>query len=120
MAREHQIAISIFDINSRTRAAAFISLGCLFAVLMLIANTQAQTFTVLHTFTAGGDGHNPTAGLTLRGSGPVYGVATYNASGDGGGAFKVAQGGSGWVLYTLFNHTGSGNSKLVIGPDGNL
>jgi hypothetical protein len=115
-----QIAASIFDINTRTRAAALISLGCLFAVLMFIATAQAQTFTVLHTFTAGADGHNPTAGLTLPGSRTAYGVATFNASGDGGGVFKLTEGGSGWVLDPLFNHTGSGNSKLVIGPHGNL
>ena len=89
-------------------------------LIVAVTDVQAQTFTVLHTFTAGADGHNPTAGLTLPGSRTAYGVATYNASGDGGGVFKLTEHGSGWVLYPLFNHTGTGNSKLVIGPAGNL
>jgi hypothetical protein len=89
-------------------------------MLALAIAAQAQTFTVLHTFNAGSDGNNPTAGLTLVGNRTPYGVANYNPSGDGGGVFKLSEGGSGWVLSPLFNHTGTGNSKLVIGPDGNL
>ena len=35
---------------------------------------QAQTFNVLHTFTGGQDGMQPSAGLTMDGAGNLYGT----------------------------------------------
>ena len=99
------------------------ALAAILGALLILPATaaQAQTFTVLHTFNAGSDGQNPTASLTVHGNGKTaYGVATFGPGGDGGGAFKLTQGGSGWVLSPLFTHAGATDSKLVIGPDGNL
>jgi len=115
-----QISISIFDNGLRARVAALISFGCMLALLTLVATARAQTFTILHTFTASGDGQGPTASPILAGNGALYGVATFGGGGDGGGAFKLAPHGGGWALNPLFTHTGAIDSKLVVGPDGNL
>ena len=50
--------------NSRGASAWALVIGLLLAVATL--PTQAQTFTVLHNFTGGGDGASPTAGLRIR------------------------------------------------------
>ena len=45
--------------------------------LAFVQALQAQTFTVLHTFTAGIDGATPYAGLTWDGGSNFYGTAAY-------------------------------------------
>src|SRR5271169_2130100 len=46
-----------------------------FLFLMLTAQpAQAQTFTVLQSFTGGADGAGPVAGLTIDGAGNLYGT----------------------------------------------
>jgi uncharacterized repeat protein (TIGR03803 family) len=120
MASRAKIPASISNINLRARTATFVPLAILATILTIASPAHAQTFTVLHTFTASGDGQSPTASPILAGSGNLYGVATYELDGDGGGAFRLSEHGSGWVLNPLFTNAGAGNSKLVIGPDGNL
>jgi len=120
MAARVRISASIFNINLKARTANLVPLAILTAILAITCPAHAQTFTLLHTFLPTGGGQNPTASPILGGNGNLYGVATYGAGGEGGGAFKLSQRGSGWVLYPLFTHTGAGNSKLVMGPDGNL
>jgi hypothetical protein len=120
MSARGEITASIFDISLPSRGAALISFACMLVVLPLVATAHAQTFTVLHTFMAEGDGQGPTASPILAGSGSLYGVAEFGAGGDGGGVFRLGYHAPGWVLNPLFTHTGATNSKLVIGPDGNL
>jgi uncharacterized repeat protein (TIGR03803 family) len=91
----------------------------------------AQTYTVLHNFTGGGDGANPEAGLTISGS-SLYGTAaaggnpacdTYGAIGCGV-VFRLQQRNSAWVFAPLFSFDAAGNSgniptaPLTFGPDG--
>ena len=55
------------------------------AVLVLLgATAQAQTFTVLHNFTNGPDGGEPSAGLSMDRAGNFYGTASTggNTAGD--------------------------------------
>ena len=104
--------------------------GCTLATLLLLAVTvtqsaPAQTFTVLHNFTRGGDGANPGTALTMsRTGGVLYGTTTHG--GDGyGGVFELKPSESGWILIPLYAFTGGADGgvpdgALVIGPDGSL
>lgn len=94
-------------------------------VLAVVASqaAQAQTFNVLHTFTGGSDGGNPSAGLTLR-AGYLYGT-TYTGGGAGyGTVFQLKHIGSSWPLNPLYSFTGSDGAiptaPVVFGPDGAL
>lgn len=84
---------------------------------------QAQTFTVLHSFTRLPTGFAPYAGLVTGATGSLYG--TTNDNFNGGSAYRVTHGQSGWVVSTLteFHHDGNGyapHSRLTLGPDGAL
>jgi len=106
--------------------------GIVLAMTVLAAPlTQAQTFTVLHTFN-GTDGGVASTALQMDRAGNLYGVA-----GDGGNygsncqpygcgtAFKLTRSGSGWVFSLLYTFPGGydgsrPDSQLVFGPDGAL
>jgi len=103
-------------------------------VMIAMQPAQAQTFMVLHTFTGGGDGGEPRAGLTMDRAGNFYGT-TY-AGGHTGGAcgaggcgtvFKLSHQGTGWVLFPLYTFLGNDTNdgaapwgRVIFGPDGNL
>ena len=79
----------------------------LFVVLLVVTiatpSASAQTFTVLHNFTAGQDGSNPWGGLTIDAAGNLYGTATtggssHNCQGGCGAVFKLSHSNSGWTL----------------------
>ncbi len=106
------------------------------ATLLIVAATpaQAQTYTVLHTFTRGTDGAYPYAGLTMDGTGNLYGTASGGGITGGhcgtdgcGTAFKLTQHGSGWIFAPLYSFAGSDHNDgaspyapLTVGPDGAL
>ena len=90
---------------------------------------QAQTFTVLHSFTGGQDGADPAAALTLDAAGNLYGTA--NAGGNTncpqgcGTVFKISRHGSAWTFNVLYTFTGGidgdyPETPVVFGPDGSL
>ena len=96
--------------------------------LAVVANpaAQAQTFTVLHSFTDGADGAEPYAGVTMDRMGNLYGTTTAGGGNNGGGTvFKLSHRGTGWTLSTLyaFVQTGDGSlpaARVVFSPDGTL
>ena len=109
-----------------------------FAVALICALTviarqpaQAQTFTVLHTFTGGADGANPLDGLSMDRTGNLYGTASTGGDTQGsclahsngcGVVFEIKPRGSGWVLSPLYTFTGSPDGRypvgrVVLGPD---
>ncbi len=99
------------------------------AVLMILAATQvqAQTFTVLHSFTGGADGDLPSAGVTLDRAGNLYGTTEYGGTGSAGAVYKLAHLGSGWVVYPVYEFPGAPwqdgaypLAGVVFGPDGSL
>jgi len=103
--------------------------GSLLAVT--IETAQAQTFTVLHSFTGGADGALPSAGLTQDLAGNLYGTTTLGGMNHGGDCydagcgivFKLMSTGSDWILSPLhaFGQFPDGNyplSRVTFGPDG--
>jgi len=110
----------------QTRAIGTIrSLTIVLALMSLtMPAAQAQTFTVLHTFTGGADGAAPMAGLSLDRAGNLYGTASGGGSGYGS-VYRLAHRGSGWTLNPLYNFQGGTDgatpvAAVVFGPDGSL
>ena len=92
---------------------------------------QAQTFTVIHSFSAAPDGANPPVGLTLDPQGNLYGVTGGGGNLGGncgslgcGTVFKMRRAGSGWIMTPLYRFSGpdglSPHGRLTFGPDGTL
>jgi len=100
------------------------------AVILLAALTtspaQAQTLTVLHTFTGGSDGYEPYAGVTLDPQGRIYGTTIQGGTHFDGVVFRLAREGQGWALSPIYsfgsqNHDGINPvSRVVFGPGGLL
>ncbi|MGO9305449.1 MAG: choice-of-anchor tandem repeat GloVer-containing protein [Candidatus Korobacteraceae bacterium] len=122
MAIQGQSAASLLDVNLTAGSAALV-------LLVLIATTavpaaQAQTFQVLHTFTGGADGSEPSGGgLTSDSQGNLYGTAAnggiYNAncltSGQQfgcGTVYKLTHKSGGWAFSLLYSFTGSTDGYL--------
>ena len=86
--------------------------------------TQAQTFTVLHSFTGRADGGGPQAGLAMDTAGNFYGTAAFGGSHESGTVFKLKQSGSGWVFTPLYAFQGIPDGDepgaVIVGPDGSL
>ena len=113
----------------RTRVcctAMALAVATLLLPLSAAPAAPAQTLTVLHTFSGGGqDGGDPLAGVTMDAAGNLYGT-TYGGGANGEGAvYKLAHKGSGWELSPLYNFAhGNGGyapvAGITIGSDGNL
>ncbi len=94
--------------------------------LLIACEAQAQTFTVLHTFSGQGDGSSPVAGLTMDRAGILYGTTSGVLIGGGNGTvFKLSRSGSAWILRTLYTFQGGMDgaepqARVVFGPDGML
>lgn len=113
---QHQIC----SLNGRSA-----SIWLLASVLALAVSAQAQTLNVLHAFTGGGDGADPSAGLTMDKAGNLYGTTIYGGTTGNGTVFKLTHSGSKWVLNTLYSFTGGTDganpqSRVIFGPDGSL
>ena len=100
--------------------ASIAALAIGFVVILAETQTaQAQTFSLIHTFTGGQDGYRPPAGLTMDKAGNLYGVTLSNE------AFELKHKNSVWVFNQLyfFSDDGNGNypqARVVFGPDGAL
>lgn len=128
MTNPGRILASIYR-NKLSRHTGF-SLALLLALTALAMQAvQAQTFTVLHSFTRGQDGANPWGGLTIDHAGNLYGTTTQggssNCQGGCGAVFKLAQRNSGWTLSPLYVFNGAPDGaypegRLIFGHDGRL
>lgn len=92
--------------------------GWALAIVVLLAATvtqsaQAQTFSVIHNFTGGGDGSTPYAGLTIDAGGNLYGTTSAGGSNTVGVAFKLSPRNSSWVLSQLHSFTGTNGDGAV-------
>ncbi len=129
MPAQEQNATPIFDRNVRTRTLVLVS-AVLFVTTIVAQPAQAQTFTVLHTFTGGVDGSAPGGtGLTIDRGGNLYGGTDSGGlwgcyDGSCGVLYKLSHKSGGWLFNTLYEfHGGDGSAPdapLAFGPDGAL
>lgn len=103
-------------------------LGLAIVLALAAISTQtalAQTFKLLHTFSGGAAGANPSAGVSMDRGGNLYGTTTWGGTGSVGTVYRLSKRGSGWVMASLYSF-GAGQdgaqpwSGVVIGPDGAL
>jgi uncharacterized repeat protein (TIGR03803 family) len=120
------------------RATAIVlSWAIVLAMAVVATQVQAQTFSVIHTFTGGADGSEPSAGgLASDAAGNLYGTAgfggLYTSSCNWGGGntgcgtvYKMTRKGSGWIFSVLYSFNGatdgySPDQIVSFGPDGSL
>ncbi len=113
----------MFRINpQRLAVLVLVMLAC---VGIATQTAHAQPFDVIHSFTAGGDGANPWAGLTMDRAGNLYGTAAYGGNGGAGTIFKLSHHSSGWTFEALYAFSGQPDganpeARVIIGPDGDL
>lgn len=110
-------------------ALAALPIAIVFVLLATMQSAQAQTYTVLHSFT-GPDGANPLAGLTIDRAGNLYGTTWAGGTASCyfkfgcGTVFKMKHAGSGWVLTPLYSFSGGDGlgpeDRVIFGPDGTL
>ena len=113
-------------ISSIGSSAAAIAMVIASALTIVGAKTaQAQTFTLIHTFTGGMDGAAPEAGLTLDKAGNLYGTAAAGGTSGAGAVYKLTRRGTGFTLNPLYNFGGANDgaspiARVVFGPNGTL
>jgi len=123
MARKEQIAIPILGTNLQIRTISLVAVVMIATIIIATPVAQAQTLTVIHAFTGGGDGDFPGPSLVMDRTGNLYGTTFFSGFNSGGGVFELVQRGSGWVLNPLVNFSGTEGSytnNVIVGPDGNL
>ena len=124
------------EVLTTSRRVSAFTLALAIAFVLTVA-AQAQTFTVLHTFTGGADGSEPSAGgLTSDKAGNLYGTAgfggQYTSSCNWGGSetgcgtvYKMTRKGSGWIFSVLYSFNGETDGYVPdqivsFGRDGSL
>ena len=89
----------------------------------LIPAVHAQTFSVIHAFTAGTEGAGPAAGVTIRGN-TLYGTTAGFGDIGCGTVYRLTHAGSNWLLSTLsalnLDNGCDPYARVVFGPDGHL
>ena len=107
-------------------ASASVALGFALASLLGLGvgaapQANAQTFTVIHSFTGGSDGANPLGGFFIVGD-YLYGTASSGGSSGVGVVFRVSTSGQETVLHEFSGGTdgASPQGHLVMDKDGNF
>jgi uncharacterized repeat protein (TIGR03803 family) len=93
--------------------------------VIVVQPAQAQTYTVLYSFTGGQDGALPSAGVTMDRAGNLYGTAFQGGEYDFGTVFRLTHKGSAWVFSPLYTFIGGNDGAdpeagVIIGPNGSL
>lgn len=123
MSTAAQEAVSNFNIDARIRTIAVTAAIVLAMTILAAPAAQAQTLSILHTFT-GADGGSPYSGVTMDQAGNLYGTTATGGAGYGT-VFKLSHKGAGWILNTLYTFQGGADgacpyARVVFGPDGAL
>ena len=121
---ESRVAASVSLFRGSVRTTTFLT-ALLFALTLFSAHlTQAQTFTVLHSFN-GPDGEYPYSGVAIDGAGNLYGTTSRGGSSQDGTAYELKRSGSAYVVKILHVFAGGSDgaspyAPMVIGPNGTL
>lgn len=120
--KDGSFAVQAIRTNRKFPIRRFIPVLILLSLVFVMA-AQAQTYSVIHTFTGGRDGAYPFTGLTLIGQN-LFGT-TFGGAGGYGTVFLLKPAGNGWILNTLHafqaGPDGAGPSTpLVMSSDGAL
>jgi uncharacterized repeat protein (TIGR03803 family) len=85
-------------------------------------HAQAQTFSVLHSFSGGSDGGNPLAGFTIDATGNLYGTTNAGGASGVGTVFKITGDGVETVLHNFSGGADGANPEASLLRDaaGNL
>src|SRR5208282_4963824 len=111
----------ILGIHLRRIIAAF----AVALLIVLATQLQAQTYTVIYTFTGGADGEAPYAGLTMDKAGNFYGTAFGGSKSGYGAVYKLTKKSGRWVSSPLYAFAGGADgrypeARVVFGPDSSL
>src|SRR5712691_11861806 len=98
---------SISGIGRRAASAALALAVALVPAVVATRSAQAQTFSVLHSFT-GAEGGNPNAGLIRDASGNLYGTTPSGGAHGLGTVFKLATTGKETVLHSFAGYPTDG------------
>jgi len=83
--------------------------------------TSSGTVTILHSFTGGSEGEQPTAGLVQATDGKLYGTTQYGGSSGRGTVFKITTSGTLTTLHSFSGPDGRNpQGGLVQAADGNF
>jgi uncharacterized repeat protein (TIGR03803 family) len=123
MRSKRQFCNSLFRNMLRAAPAALTIAIMLALAAALTPAAQAQTFSVIHTFSVP-EGTGPVPGVTLDAAGNLYGTASAGASNGDGTVFELKPWRGTWILNSLFRFNGNNGSNpysgVVFGPDGAL
>ena len=100
-------SIQLRIVGGRLRALA--SVPAVILVLLTVTPnqiTQAQTYTVLHSFTNSTDGANPMASVTIDRGGNLYGTTSHGGIGHGT-VYKLQRQGSSWTFNPIYSFAGA-------------
>lgn len=110
--------------GSRTHSTYLSIVAAIIWMVALSLPAQAQTFTVLHTFTGAADGATPFANLVLDQRGNLYGNTAYGGiqncpngevSNSCGVVFKLAHRQNGWLFSPLYAFGGGTDGASPVG-----
>jgi len=124
--KANENASFLFDIDIRpgTRSLLLLILGV--AMLIPLPTIQAQTYTVLYSFSGSCGGGFAIGGVTLDQNGRIYGTTAYGGAHNGGAVYRLAREGEGWICSPLYgfgyqDQDGSNPyAGVVFGPGGLL
>ena len=92
--------------SQRRRGNSRAALAIVFVLIVATSQrAQAQTFSVIYSFTGGSDGGNPAFGVTMDGTGNLYGPTDSGGAGYGT-VYQLKHKGSSWTLNPLYSFTG--------------
>ncbi len=122
---KHSLGTLHLNFNSRARKIAVLLAIMSVSTLLGMQIAQAQSDDILHFFSGGMDGSLPTSGVTLGGTGTLYGTTTSGGSGNSGVVYRLTERHSAWTLSSLYEFTGLDDggvpqAGITIGPNGAL
>lgn len=99
---------------SPRQVLAFVVAAGFALIAASVLPAQAQTYSIIHNFTGGGDGSAPDGRLTLSRAGNLYGTTIQNGAGQGT-VYELRHAQGGWTISTLYNFPSSNDGSMPQG-----